>query len=155
MGVTRDFVAATVADALIPSFRRPVEDIIYETLDQRQIPNRTDFKEIRDLVNSIRGQVSGTANGIQKLAESREANTDQVATLQGRIDAMDARLAKLEQLVSSLQTQPSTPSVVPVSAAPQSCKVPGCDEKARARGFCARHYQKWRRGTLAGFPYPG
>ena len=30
MGSTLDFLGATIADALSPRFRRPVEDIIYE-----------------------------------------------------------------------------------------------------------------------------
>ena len=73
MGVTKDFITATIADALTPTFRRPVEDLIYETLDRRQIPTRTDFKEIRDIVNSLRGQVSGATNGLQQLSVQIEA----------------------------------------------------------------------------------
>lgn len=33
----------------------------------------------------------------------------------------------------------------------RGCKVPGCDNKHRARGFCGKHYQMWRRNTLPGF----
>ena len=69
MGSARDFIAATVADAIAPSFRRPVEDIIYETLDRRQIPTRTDFKELRDITNTLRSQTTGATNGIKKLKE--------------------------------------------------------------------------------------
>ena len=46
MSAFRDFVAASLADIATPGLRRPVEDIIYETLDRRQIPSRTDFHEI-------------------------------------------------------------------------------------------------------------
>lgn len=28
------------------------------------------------------------------------------------------------------------------------CTVPGCPEAHRARGYCAAHYQQWKRGTL-------
>ena len=69
MSSTRDFIASTVADSMLPYIRRPVEDIIYETLDTRQVPNRTDFRELRDLVNSLRGQLSGATGGVRKLAE--------------------------------------------------------------------------------------
>ena len=47
---------------LAPTLRRPVEDIIYETLDKRQVPTRTDFKELRDLVNLLRDK-SGSTQG--------------------------------------------------------------------------------------------
>ncbi len=73
MGVTRDFVAATIADALLPTFRRSIEDIIYEALDRRQIPTRTDFKELRDLANTLRGQVNGAIQNLRSIADQQEA----------------------------------------------------------------------------------
>jgi hypothetical protein len=180
MGATRDFVAATFADAFLPAFQRPVEDIIYETLDRRQVPTRTDFKEMRDLLNTLRGQVSGASNGVKKLVDRLTGTEDRLQDLEDRLDAFEERLnalesagqpassaggitaeqldARLATLVEGLQ---SAPAPAPASApAPQSaivparrekCKVPGCDDPGRARGFCARHYQKWRRGTLPGF----
>lgn len=29
------------------------------------------------------------------------------------------------------------------------CKVKGCNNKHRSKGFCNKHYQQWRRGTLS------
>ena len=86
MSSTSDFVAATLADLLLPFFRRPVEDVIIETLDQRQVPNRTDFKELRDLVNSLRGQLTGATAGVKKLADAMEELEDRVAALEERMD---------------------------------------------------------------------
>lgn len=34
------------------------------------------------------------------------------------------------------------------------CKVPGCKDPHRSKGFCSRHYQGWRRGRLEGFVGP-
>jgi hypothetical protein len=28
------------------------------------------------------------------------------------------------------------------------CKVEGCEREAVGKGYCARHYKKWRRGAL-------
>lgn len=28
------------------------------------------------------------------------------------------------------------------------CQVEGCGKPVRAKGYCARHYQQWKRGTL-------
>jgi hypothetical protein len=177
MGATRDFVAATFTDAFLPAFRRPVEDIIYETLDRRQIPTRTDFKEMRDLLNTLRGQVSGATSGVQKLVDRLTGSEDRLGELEDRLDALETRLdaleaaarssapaaqtgiteaqleARLAALTESLQ---AAPAAAPAAAAPaevrrEDCKVPGCEDPGRARGFCARHYQKWRRGTLPGF----
>lgn len=34
------------------------------------------------------------------------------------------------------------------------CRVGGCAEPHRSKGFCSRHYQSWRRGRLEGFVAP-
>ena len=174
MSSTRDFVAATVADTLLPVLRRPVEDVIYETIDRRQIPTRTDFTEIRDLVNSLRGQLTGATGGVKRLAETAdelderlEQLEEKVAALAGGADvtavveaAIDARLSALTAALEAridarLAAGPAAPTPVRQTvAAARVCKVDGCNGKVRAKGFCAKHYQQWRRGTLAGFPPP-
>ena len=126
MSTTRDFIASTLADLLLPLLRNSTEDAVYETLDKRQVPTRTDFKEVRDLVNSLRGQVTGTSKGIERLV--------------ARIDELEEKLATLEETTDRL-VQSGTP-------AKKVCKVPGCNEPVRSRGYCGRHYQQWRRGRL-------
>jgi hypothetical protein len=130
MGTPRDFITSGIADLLLPLFQRSMEDAVYETLDARQIPTRSDFKEVRDLVNNLRGQVTGTTNGIERIM--------------ARIDALEARVVAIE----SQATTGSTPSL----SESKTCKVDGCDDPYRSKGFCGRHYQAWRRGSLAGFP---
>ena len=107
MRSTTDFVAATLADLLLPLVRRPVEDVILETLDQRQVPNRTDFKELRDLVNSLRGQLTGAVGGVKKLADQLEELEDRVLALEERLD------------------HAAPPSAAPPSAAPARRKKGG------------------------------
>jgi hypothetical protein len=94
MSSTRDFVAATLADATLPLLRRPVEDLIYETLDTRQIPNRTDFKELRDLVNNLRGQLGGVTSGIKRLADQAEGVDEQVQLMEGRIEGLSEQVER-------------------------------------------------------------
>ncbi len=127
MGTTRDFFVSSIGDILLPMFRRSMEDAVYETLDTRQIPTRTDFKEVRDLVNNLRGQVSGTTNGIERIM--------------ARIDQLEEKLDELEK---SAREAPPKPQA-------RTCKVEGCNEPYRSRGFCGRHYQQWRRGRLPGY----
>ncbi|NOY27006.1 MAG: hypothetical protein GXP62_14140 [Oligoflexia bacterium] len=95
MGSTSDFVTATLADAMLPFFRRPVEDVILETLDQRQVPNRTDFKDLRDLVNHLRGQLSGATGGVKKLADAQEE-------LEDRIDELDEQSLRAGALPAAM-----------------------------------------------------
>lgn len=178
MSSSRDFVNATLADRLVPLLRRPVEDLIYETIDKRQIPSRTDFKELRDLVNQLRGQLTGATGGVKRLADSVEgleealepvqarlavldgieARLDALEGVLARVDALDAALARvgaLEAAVARLEAAPPAPlgaavaeTAAPASPGARSCQAEDCGDPVRARGLCARHYQMWRRGLL-------
>lgn len=181
MGSTLDFLGATIADALSPRFRRPVEDIIYETIDRKQIPTRTDFTELRNIVNTLRSQTTGSTRGITKLKEGLDEIEESIHDLQTEMVDLKATVTKLMDENRTLQSQfqnnsstdsvasteiqallnriealesnrstESTTSVVPSEEVSQ-CKVDGCDDKTRGKGFCSRHYAKWRRGTLKGF----
>ncbi len=168
MSSTRDFVAATFADALLPMMRRPVEDVIYETIDRRQMPTRTDFTEIRDLVNSLRGQLTGATGGVKRLAETAEELDERLAdleeklqnlltaprgehdpsALQSRLEAAEATIAALEARVAraetleakldSLAAQLSGPSAETRSALPVRKTVQTCRVPGCTRPVRAR-----------------
>ena len=107
MGSLSDFIRSTANDALLPFVREALEDAVLEVLNDRQVPTRTDFKEVRDLVNSMRGSVSSTANLLKKI--------------EARVDALEA------------QTKKATPrkKAAPKKAAPRKKAAP---EKAAPRG---------------------
>ena len=181
MSAFRDFVAASLADLATPGLRRPVEDIIYETLDRRQIPSRTDFHEIRDLLNGLRGQVSGAVSGLGRLIESDKESSDRLDELEQKIEELmsnpsesgperaqldntaNESISELKSKISSLEAKVLQLETI-ISQGSQEkqetsvkvvktkiCAVPGCNQKVRARGFCQPHYQKWKRNTLPGF----
>ena len=60
MGSTRDFLRSALTDALLPVTRQLLEDVVMELLTDRQVPSRSDFQDLRDLCNSLRGQVSAS-----------------------------------------------------------------------------------------------
>ena len=136
---------SALADALLPFFRRTMEDVVYETLDDRSVPTRADFKDLRDLVDSLRGQVTGTTSGVRRLAEGSAATGAKLAAIEARLGAIEARLDSLAA---------GGTAEAPPKSQTHTCKVPECDEMYRSKGFCARHYQQWRRGRLKAFPYP-
>jgi hypothetical protein len=70
-----------------------------------------------------------------------QSATDAVATLEQRLKALRGAVPDAEK--------PSTPEGV--VTAPLGCKVPGCGGTHRARGFCGKHYQLWRRDLLEGY----
>ncbi len=45
MGTVRDLVTSSIIDSALPYLRRGLEDVVYEVLDKREVPSRTDFLE--------------------------------------------------------------------------------------------------------------
>ena len=83
------------------------------------------------------------------------------ATAEAAADGRNAVEARMDALVEKLGTAPA-PAVAKKKAAPKKaaskktgeaapehCSVDGCSNKHRARGYCAKHYQQWKRGTLS------
>ncbi len=50
--------------------------------------------------------------------------------------------------------KPAPATKADAHADPEACRVSGCTGKVRAKSFCGKHYQQWRRGNLDGFPAP-
>ena len=104
MGSTLDFLGATIADALSPRFRRPVEDIIYETIDRKQIPTRTDFTELRNTINSLRSQSTGANKGIEKLKSGLDDIEESIHDLTIRLSDLESQNKRLVDENAALKT---------------------------------------------------
>ena len=88
---------------------------------------------------------------IDMLTGALDSAASELVTRRARAAAVDLRLSAVVDAataVAPLVAAPSTPYV----AAPATCRVPGCESKIRAKGFCGKHYQQWTRGRLPGFP---
>ncbi|MED5372552.1 MAG: hypothetical protein VX899_16170 [Myxococcota bacterium] len=96
MGSTRDFLRSIATDAALPVTRQLLEDVVMETLNERQVPTRTDYQELRDVVNQMRGQASSAANGTKKLDKELEKLRAQVQALVEQNQALQARIEALE-----------------------------------------------------------
>lgn len=121
------------------------------------------------------------AEAIAAVSEAQAAALD--AALSAQRAAHDAAISRLEAELAELRARPvaaAAPAAAEEPAAPAPveaaepndddedaagrrgrkslshlhCKVPGCTEPHRSKGFCGRHYQAWRRGRLDGFVGP-
>jgi hypothetical protein len=86
----------------------------------------------------VRAEAQSARAEIERMAENRAATER----------ALTARIAALE---AGLGGKPTPPPAPVTAAQPEHCKVSGCREKVRSKGFCSPHYQQWRRGTLKGY----
>jgi len=68
---------------MLPVVRQTLEDVVMEVLSERQVPTRTDFHELRDLVNSMRSSVSSTANAMKTI-------DTKLVELEARIQALES-----------------------------------------------------------------
>ena len=108
MSTFKDFITSSLSDFTTPAIRRPVEDIIYETLDRRQVPTRTDFHELRDIANGLRGQISSSTQGIKQILEAEKD--------------MMARIDEIEQSIETLSGIPDSKISSSTATVPSSAK---------------------------------
>ncbi len=91
MGSLKDFAKSTSSDLMLPLFRTTLEDLVYDILNEREIPNRTQFAEVRDLVNGLRGPVTSATSSLKKLESRIAALEDQVAAQAKAIEKLQAK----------------------------------------------------------------
>jgi septal ring factor EnvC (AmiA/AmiB activator) len=96
LGSTRDYLRSIVTDAALPVSRQLLEDVVMETLTDRQVPNRTDYKELRDTVNQMRGQASNAASGTRKVEK-------RMAKLEAQITALLEERTLLVERIKTLE----------------------------------------------------
>ncbi|MFZ5481491.1 MAG: hypothetical protein ACOZNI_32315 [Myxococcota bacterium] len=143
----------------------PIRDIVQEVLRESGYASPGEVEQLRDQARDLRGRLDALdkrLGELVKVAEGARAEASAAAQKAAATPGPDPRVAELESrlvaLAAELQSARSTaaaapaPAAEPLSAAPRGgCKVPGCKESVRSKGFCSPHYQQWRRGTLKGF----
>jgi hypothetical protein len=161
--------------------RRDIREIVEQVLSTRSFAMPSEVWELRTEVDRLKAERAVPATGgleervaqlEKKLSMALGAVQASSATLMTvRATAEEALTAarQAQQLATTarataesaaegvgaiedqLAPEPA-PSAAELPPDDERCKVPGCPEKHRAKGFCARHYQQWRRGALPGFP---
>jgi hypothetical protein len=105
---------------------------------------------LRDRLEQAGKRTDATA----KLADDAASMSDRAQT------GLDALRAKAVAPAPAPEPAPAPkPAAAPEPAPPKAakkakvCRVPGCTNKHRARGFCGRHYMQWKRNGLPGFVF--
>ena len=129
MSSFRDFVMSAFSDAMLPAFRQTFEDVIFEALNDRKVPTRTDFLELRDLVNRLRGQASSALNGNKKLEKRLEVMEAQLAALEGHTSSQATIIAAQAEVIAALEAASKQPTAR--KAAPRKRSTPAKKPAAR------------------------
>jgi polyhydroxyalkanoate synthesis regulator phasin len=84
MGSLSDFIRSASSDSMLPFLQQALTDVVMEVLNERQIPTRTDFRELRDVVNKIRSSVTATTSSVKRMEERFTAIEQRLAALESK-----------------------------------------------------------------------
>ncbi len=142
------FVVGGVADRLVPVLQTPVEDIIYEVLDQKGLPTRSEVRDLRNKLDRLEKTLADLTASLGELKQSAEKAADDAERAREAAEsaAPAAKAPKAKAPVAA-----ASPAPAATDASPSTCKVDDCGKAVRARGFCAAHYQRFKRSTLEGY----
>ena len=73
---------------------------------------------------------------------------DRISRLETDLAAVETAFVRLAAITSPAHERPSRRVVTREEGAAIGCRSPGCSRPHRARGYCAPHYEQWRRSTL-------
>ncbi len=132
-------ILGPIAERLIPILQTPVEDIIYEVLDQKGLPTRAEVRDLRNKLDRLEKTLTELSGALEQL--------------KGTVDGASAAAVRAQESAGTPAAAKAskTPAAPAAVTAPAACSVDDCDKGLRARGFCAAHYQKFKRGTLVGW----
>lgn len=115
----------------------------------------------------VKNDAEAATGAAQRAAQAAVSARSTAESAAEGVSSMEAAIARLEaalqggglaQPASAAHTESPETSEVPQNGDrhedDRGCDVPGCRNKHRARGFCARHYQQQRRGVLENFVGP-
>ena len=148
------FVVGGVADRLVPVLQTPVEDIIYEVLDQKGLPTRSEVRDLRNKLDRLEKTLADLTASLTQLKEGAEKAADDAerALEAAQSAAPKAKAPAQAKAAAPVAAKAETPAASAEAVASSSaCKVDDCGKAVRARGFCAAHYQRFKRSTLEGY----
>ncbi len=167
-----DVVAGVVAGPASRVVEAPVRDIVDEVLRQQDLARPEDVAALRSEVTRLTAELAGMQSRLGELLGGLESLQTETASLRSALaEAQAAPAPEPEpepepEPAPEPEPQAAAPAPAATEAAPApkkrgrkslahlGCSIDGCADEHRSKGFCAKHYQSWRRGNLAGYVGP-
>lgn len=121
---------------------QPLRELIREGLAAEPLPSEEELSSLRHALDLANEDLSRLTDELQRVTAALDHK---------RAQEPPPEEPPPEELPAEEPPAEEPPSVV--SPLP-GCKIEGCQDKLRSRGFCSRHYTRWRRGRLEGFVGP-
>jgi hypothetical protein len=74
VGTARELVSSSLVDSLLPYMERALEDVIYEILDRRRVPTRTDLDALQQRQSQLESQVGVLRKRVSELEARLEGD---------------------------------------------------------------------------------
>lgn len=175
----KDRLSTILAGPASQVVEAPVREFIQDALAQGTVASAQELQQLRrelgksgERMRALEARIDTLAEAVSALQSRAEASAREAQAARQELLAAQAELAK--QAAPAAKAEPAAPTeqdapskaAAPKKAAVKKskggrkslkdlgCKVPGCDDPHRSKGFCSRHYQAWRRGRLDGFVGP-
>lgn len=155
----RSTIAALFADSNAQAMSGAIRRLVREALAEQGTDTGSDLSDrlakLEKKLNMTTGAVQAATAQIMALKQDLAAvhsaanqagqkATSATATAESAAEGVTGVEHELAQLKNAVQQAPTTSS--PVT---RVCKVDDCGGKLRAKGYCAKHYQQMKRGTLS------
>ncbi len=172
----RKVVGGLVAGVAGRVVEAPVRDIVDKVLNQQELPPteevgalRSEVKRLATELASMQGKLGELVTALEGLQTKTKApvggqDTSKTASPTPAASAPPVPPAKKSPPKKAAPKKAAPKKAAPKKAAPKKrgrkslthlgCGVPGCTTPHRSKGFCANHYQAWRRGNLDDFVGP-
>lgn len=151
-------ILGPLAERLVPVLQTPVEDIIYEVLDQKGLPTRAEVRDLRNKLDRLEKTLEDLSGTLEKLKSTVDDASERAAAAEERAAKAEVAPAtgKADEAVEDAPAQEAKADPPPKAAPKKSigskvCKVDDCNKSVRAKGLCGAHYQRFKRGTLVGW----
>jgi hypothetical protein len=164
MSTISNFLLANLAERLTPLLQTPVEDIVYEILDRKGLPTRSEIRDLKNRLERIDEEVKELTDQLARVRELAAARPAPAARASAAPKAAPAKKAPAKKAApkpaaktAAAATEPAAPKRrgrPPRQGPPPDCTVAACKQPTRSKGLCAKHYQSWRRERLEGFVSP-
>ena len=152
MSTISNFMLANLAERLTPLLQTPVEDIVYEILDRKGLPTRSEIRDLKNRLERIDEEVKKLNEELARYREMEPA--PEAAPAEAVVVEEPAEQPAPADEPAPVEPPKKRRGRPPRQGPPPICHVDGCDLPVRSKGFCAKHYQAWRRGRLSGFIDP-
>jgi hypothetical protein len=155
----RSFLGTMVSTPAARVLRKDIREIVEQALSTRSFVMASELRAAEERIASLEKKLNMAMGAVQAssatLTQVRGSAEEALTAAKQALQLATTARATAESAVEGIGSiEDRLEGSHEAPAVDDKCRVPGCTERHRAKGFCARHYQQWRRSSLDNFVGP-